>query len=271
MSGSWGSWQDMNARNVSRLKAAEKKAPIDFALYGDSITSFHFGYTISSKHPGSDKVWKKHFGSLNAVPLAIPGDQIGQVAWRLSKGGEKPSRDPKVIGFLIGVNDCSRFGEDRTKPRSPPTEERMDYLLQLVKEMCPSSAVLLCALTPVMQPTILTARKELNASYKNLADKYGSLGMRIRYVDCSASITKSDGTPSADGYLSDYVHLTENGHEVVLKNMRRAVDDLLKANSSSSTPSSPLESKKSLIVAGVALCFVCCMSLCFVLLLTQMM
>lgn len=237
MNETWGMWSDMNKRNVERLSNAEKKGRLDFILYGDSISSFHYGYTVSKKSPGSDTLWKKHFGDINAVPLAIPGDQIGQVVWRLMQGNESPKLDPKVVGFLIGVNDLVRYGEDTTKPRVPSTADRMDYLLNLVRTTMPTTRVIVCALTPITNNAILRDRKTLNATYKSLVSKYAKKGMNVQYVDCSSSFTNDDGTPTNEReYLTDQVHLTAKAHDIVLGNMRRAV------NSAASPLSSPLSS-----------------------------
>ena len=240
MNGSWGMWSDVNKRNVERLNTAEKKGRLDFILYGDSISAFHYGYTITKRAPGSNVIWKKHFGDLNAIPLAIAGDQIGQVVWRLMQGHEKPKEDPKVIAFLIGVNDLTRFGEDKTKPRVPPTGDRMQYLLELIRTTMPTTGVIVCALTPTLNPDILRDRKNLNATYKSLVDKQAQKGMRIKFVDCSNSFSNADGTPKGQDYLTDTVHLTAKAHDIVLGNMREAARSLMTSttSASSSSPSS---------------------------------
>ena len=228
-------WTTTQKMNVQRLQSAETKGRLDFVLYGDSISSYHYGYPVSLKNLGSDAQWKKYFGDLNAVPLAIPGDQIGNVLWRLQKGHEKPKDDPRVIGLLIGVNDILRFGEDRSQPRVPPSADRMKQLLEWVRKNMPSSAVIVCGLTPMTNPEMLTARSELTSDYKSLVATLAGKGMRIKYVECTASITNSDGTPKSADYLSDTVHLTAKAHDVELKAMRAAVDSFLGSSSLSST------------------------------------
>jgi len=265
MNGDYKDWPTTQKRNVQRLQTAEQKGRLDFILYGDSITSFHYGYTISQRNPGTDTIWKKYFGDLNAVPLAIAGDQIGNVLWRLQKGKETPKEDPRAIGFLIGVNDILRFGEDKTQTRVPSTATRMKTLLTWVNTHMPDTAVLLCGLTPTTNPNVLTERLTLNATYKSLANTFTKRGMHIRYTECAASITNADGTPKGTDYLADTVHLTAKGHKVELKAMRKAVDSLLSSTPTSSTNSttSTKTINNTYMIAAVFVavwCCCCCMS-----------
>lgn len=254
MAGSWGDWASMNAKNVARLQAAEKKGQLDFVLYGDSITSFHFGYSIG-RAKGSDTLWKKHFGGLNAVPLAIPGDQIGNVLWRLANGNEKPAVAPKVIGFLIGINDCNRFGEDKTKPRNPTNKYRMESLLNWVHSAFPSTAIIVCALTPTTSDG-LKDRNALNADYQNLVAGLKAKGVRISYADCSASFAKADGTPTDSSFMGDAVHLSSKGQDIFLGNLRAAVNSSLQGNNKS--PATSIPHQTWLIFGGLAVLFMCC-------------
>jgi lysophospholipase L1-like esterase len=256
MAGSWGEWSDMNARNVTRLHEAEKKGPLDFVLYGDSITSFHFGYSIGHTK-GTDTLWKKYFGDLNAVPMGIPGDQIGNVLWRLSSGNEKPASPPKVIGFLIGINDCNRFGEDKSKPRVPSNRERMEALLNWVYAAFPTTAIVVCALTPTTSAG-LADRNALNVEYQNLVRALAAKGAKITYADCSASFTKSDGTPTDPSYMGDKVHMSARGQEVFLQNLRATVNDMIKGNTTTHRSS-------TLLLVAVLVLFICsmmCGSMC---------
>lgn len=258
MNGTWGRWPDMNKKNVERMRVSERNGRLDFVLYGDSIVSFHFGYTISKNNPATPSLWKKHFGSLNAVPMGIPGDQIGQVVWRLQRGGEKPAVDPKVIGLLIGVNDVIRFGEDKTKPRTPSTEARMETLLNYIRTSMPGTAVLLCGLTPMTNQTLLKDRHALNESYKSLAARFASQGMRIRFLDCSSSFTSADGTPISAGYLSDTLHLTAKAHDIVLTAMRAAVDEFAVSSGGIQQPSTAPTISNSIVIGCVSLFVIAC-------------
>ncbi len=264
MNGVYKDWHTTQAKNVQRLREAEQKGRLDFVLYGDSITSYHYGYTISQRNPGSNAIWKKHLGNLNSVPLAIPGDQIGQVIWRLQKGNEKPKEDPRVVGFLIGANDVIRFGEDKTQPRVPPSAERMKHLLEWVKKNMPTSAVIVCGLTPMTNPEMLTARSELTADYKSLVATYAGKGMRIKYVDCSSSISNADGTPKGTGYLADHVHPTAKGHDIILKCLRTAIDSMLTTTTTGTTTNATdtsttiLSSGSRTLYITMAVMCVCC-------------
>ena len=282
MNGSWGGWADMNTRNVNRILAAEKKGRIDFVMYGDSITAYHFGYSYASyKPPASDAIWKKYFGDLNAVPVGIPGDQIGHLWYRMAKGGEMPSTPPKVIALLIGINDCARFGEDVSKPRVPANADRMDLLLKWIHDTMKDTEVVVCAVTPTAKTAIVKDRNALNAATKALVTKHKALGMRVVYADCSASFTAASGAPKTSGYLADNVHLTAKGHDVFLKSLRVAVTAALvrapastpgttgtlgtpsptTATTDASTDGTASSSSRHLMIALAACiaCFSCCL------------
>jgi len=278
LNGKWASWANMNTLNGKRLRAAEAKGPVDFIMYGDSITSYHIGYSVTNRFPGSPTIWKKHLGHLNAVPLAIPGDQLGNLVWRLMKGGEKPATPPKVIGLFIGINDCFQFGDkDKLKPRVPSNKDRMDFILAWVQKNCPGSAVVLCALTPNATTSILSDRKMTNAAYKELVTKYKAAGMTIEFVDCMPGAAKADGTPVDASMFSDATHLTPKGHELFLSTLRPVIDRLARSSASTSSTSSPsllgtlglASISKTWLVGGVAVCLVCCCCFCLLIILAS--
>ena len=107
-------------------------------MYGDSITACLYGYPLA-KAPGCQHIWQKVFGDLKAVPLAAAGDQIGNVLWRFTEGGEQPAKDPKVVAILIGVNDL--IGCEILGIRKPSTKARMERLLRTMCAKMPTSKI----------------------------------------------------------------------------------------------------------------------------------
>ena len=228
MSDGWGAWPDVVARNATRLRDAEKAAkgaPLDFVLYGDSITAFLNGYSVSSKVPGSEQVWKKHFGKLRAVALGVAGDQVGNVLWRLVNA-ERPATSPKIIGLHIGVNDLIGWGTDGTPP-TPSTIARLGILVRAIATLFPTSITVVFALTPVNGTALRQKRAVHNAAAKKLVDTLRTEGTRVVFADCTAAITAASGGPSKRGILGDGVHLTAAGHDAHLKEMRGVVDTIL--------------------------------------------
>lgn len=225
MTGSWGKWPDVVEKNVSRLRAAEASAgtaPLDFVLYGDSITAFLNGYSMA-KVQGSEAVWKTYFGDLRAIAAGVAGDQVGNVLWRIVKK-ERPAMAPKVIGLHVGINDLIGWGTGGVPP-VPPTLERLKILIRTILDMYPSTHVMVIALTPCNGTVLREKRNKHNAAVKKMVSK---LSGNVSFADCSASITAPNGGPSRSGILADGVHLSAAGHEAHLSAMRKAVDAIIR-------------------------------------------
>lgn len=212
----------MQRRNVERLAWAQRgDRRLDMVLYGDSISSFHFGYTVNSNVPGTTTYWKRSFGDTNSVVLAIPGDSIGNLVWRLMEGNEKPAQSPRVVAILIGINDLLRFGENLSVPRVPSTTRRLMYLLNMLHAKVPHAKLLVCGLTPTADPGLVMRRLVFNAVARATVDRYRKLGWSILYVETLASGSLRDGI------LADRVHLTHLGQQMHIQSLRRAYDTLL--------------------------------------------
>jgi lysophospholipase L1-like esterase len=223
-------WPDVVARNVTRLRAAEKAAPLDFVLYGDSITAALWGYEVSSKAPGAQAVWEAHFGDKRAVALGIAGDQIGNVLWRVVQH-ERPATDPKVIGLHIGINDLIGWGSGGKDP-VPPTLERLRVLIRTVAGMFPMSVVVVLALTPCNGLQLRRKRQAHNAAVQKMVESLAKTGVRTAYVDAAATagIVADNGGPSASGILADGVHLTPAGHDKHLRALRSILNAFFEAD-----------------------------------------
>lgn len=221
-----GTWNDAIAKNVDRLRAAEKKGQVDFVLYGDSITAFLHGYVVNDNVKGTSRPWKKHFGSLRAVPLGAAGDQIGNVYWRIVYR-EQPAKDPRLIGLHIGINDLIGWGSGGVPP-TPPTAERLKQLVAFLVTTFPTSKVAVFALTPCNGTELRQKRAKFNADAKAVVAQFPA--GRVYFEDCTKDIAASTGGPARSGILADGVHLTELGHDLHLQAMRKAVDAILDAS-----------------------------------------
>ena len=235
MRGGWGAWDDVVARNASRLRAAEAAGPVDFVLYGDSITAFLNGYTLKDDNPGSEKVWTAAFKGLNAVALGAAGDQIDTVLWR-ALNAERPARDPGVIGLHVGINDLIGWGRGGKAPE-PSTLKRLEETVRLLVRSFPASYVLLIALTPINGAALRKKKAEFNAAAKALTARLQGAGLPVAMVDAASlaglvdSRTGGPASAKAVGFkvLGDEVHLTGEAHAAHLRQVRLAVDALLAA------------------------------------------
>lgn len=203
----------LDSREIHMKAIQEATSPIDFILWGDSITAFHSGIVVSSKTGGTDKVWKDKYKGLNAIPAGIAGDAIGQVRWRI-ENGEMPPSNPRVIGFLIGVNNIN-WGHD------DPDMIRVQYfeLLKYAARSMPRSRILVIGLLPAKY----TNTKKFNRRLEYMLQNERTIPDTVEYIDCGGgvSVTKS-------GYYADAVHPNEEGHKYfhtcISKKVREMVD-----------------------------------------------
>jgi lysophospholipase L1-like esterase len=217
----WGTWTDVNHRNARRLARLERAGPADFVLYGDSITAFHYGYTLSTRNRATSTYWKKHLGDVRAVPMAIAGDGIGNLVWRLRVGRELPRTPPRAVGVFIGINDVLR-GENVTT-----IDQRMRYLVETVHAAFPTTCIVVCGLTPVGDYLVALARTAVNDAYRRIVSEYSARDVPIKYVDMLRPFTSANGMPTSPTILYDRVHLTGEGHDTALRALRSALNEFI--------------------------------------------
>lgn len=197
-------WVREYNRDISAVRSANAKCQrFDLLWYGDSITAFSKPLSLRTVR-GTRDLWEKYFGKWLAEPLAIPGDKIGNLAWRVMAGQEKPVLDPKVVVILIGYNDIAH--------RIPDPADRMDYLLAWFKKSMPKSKFVVMALLRGSQRA-----SQLNYAYRSLAKKH-----RMVFCTCGQNIRPADKR-----YLADSVHPNYAGQDLILSCMKRVVAPLI--------------------------------------------
>ncbi|KAH7619537.1 putative Platelet-activating factor acetylhydrolase IB subunit alpha2 [Nannochloris sp. 'desiccata'] len=192
-------------RNLALLSALDQKmVQADVLVYGDSITALNKPTNLSTGLKGSRVPFTRNFGDLNAEPLGIPADRIGNLMWRLAVGRELPTfKHPKVVVIFIGVNDL----RDRTSTKE--ISIRMEFLLTWIKKNMPKTKLVLQALLPG-----LSQAEEVNQSYATLARKF-----RIKFSWCGTDINKRNRKQ----YMADRLHPNMNGQNLWLKCLRKDV------------------------------------------------
>lgn len=186
---------ETNKKEVARANRANQR--LDFVMFGDSITAFHMA---------DPSVWTRHFGDVQALPLAMGGSTTNELAWRVMVGGEKLSVDPKVVAILVGINDLKWAKQDPAP--------NMDEMLRWMRAVWPTTKFAVMALLPnVHLDTRPTSRK-----YRELAKRQGVL-----YVDCGKGMNAAN-----KGEFKDGTHPTAAGQDAILKCLRAAVQPYLK-------------------------------------------
>ena len=227
MTDGWGLWQDNQAQLVKNLtKMTTKKegwprgipGKLDFVLFGDSISTFHYAYDVTGVN-GSSVPWQTYLGEFNAIPMALAGDYIGNILWRLWQRGEKPAMDPSVFAIQIGINDCNFV---------PATSiDRMKFLFRWVWANMPRSTVLLYGMTPVQdnQTNATIQCNKFDVGYVDVVNKLALAGMDVHLIRPWESITRSDGTAEPGTVVG--VHPTYESHVIELKYLRQLLDYIL--------------------------------------------
>ena len=179
---------EINKKLVAEVNRANRR--LDFVMYGDSITAFHI------RDPS---VWKKYFGGLDAAPLAMGGSTTDELAWRMMVGGEKPKRAPRVITFLIGINDLKWARKDPAP--------NLEYIVRWAKAEWPTTQIYILALLPnAFEREFKFNVAATNKKYRDIAKR-----QNVGFLDCGGAIDPRDKKIMKDG-----THPTARGQDKVL-------------------------------------------------------
>eukprot|EP00884_Botryococcus_braunii_P003713 jgi/Botrbrau1/13342/Bobra.0334s0018.1 len=140
-------WLKYHLRLVEEIKDADLKGGWEVVLYGDSVLEGFRGTRIGLPYPefyeGVEKVWDKYFASkFRAHVLAVAGDWVSHLMWRLQNKGIPSAHAPRVVVLQIGTNDVSSFAScsppavcqasfQDTQDRGPYKEEDAHLALDL--------------------------------------------------------------------------------------------------------------------------------------------
>lgn len=153
----------------------------DVVMWGDSITAALAGDAAGE--------WRAFSTGWRAAALGVGGTSVEELTWRVMAGGERFSKDPRVVILLVGIINLKHT-------RSDPAE-RLDFLLGWMRAAMPSSRIVLLNLLPNDQ--VGAAVRATNAKYERLAAKHGCV-----WSTCGSDMGPGDlkdGThPSASGY-----------------------------------------------------------------------
>lgn len=187
-------WNDVHRIHTDKIQGTTD--PIDFILYGDSITAFHSGIVVSDRVGGTSSVWDEIYADMRAIPAGIPGDRVGQVRWRLSHG-ESPETDPSVVGLLVGINDLLWGDPGAPDVVTVQYAELLDYIM----ETMPTSRILVIALLPTKWKNTSKFNNKLWALVEAYPD--------VEIVDCGAGLSASSDL------FADGIHPGAAGHVVI--------------------------------------------------------
>lgn len=184
-------WKDRD----QQLSRGAQDSNVQLAFIGDSITQ---GWEEAGK-----EVWQQFYAHRNPLNLGISGDRTEHVIWRLTHGNLGKIQ-PKVFVVMIGTNNTGHLIQSPSEVAAG-----VHKILDILREKCPNSKVLLQAIFPRGEDVYDPARLNnvaINAYLQRMSD-----GQRVHYVDIGSAFLQEDGSISRD-IMPDLLHLSPAGY-----------------------------------------------------------
>jgi lysophospholipase L1-like esterase len=176
--------------NLNKLK----QGPYDLVFDGDSITDFW--------QNNGQQVMKDRYGSIKLMDIAISGDQVQHVLWRVQHG-DLEGQDPKLIMLMIGTNNGGQDPKD--------IAGGIKLIIGEYEKRCPHAQILLLGVFPRDASPASGARawiKNINA----IISTYNS-DPRVTYLDIGDKFLQPDGTLT-DEIMPDHLHPSAQGYQI---------------------------------------------------------
>lgn len=187
----------------------EHRAECEIVWIGDSIMHRFGGDPQYGHEPIGEKVWTRYYKNRPSLNLGFGYDRTENVLWRIEHG-ELDGLNPKVAVILIGTNNL-------TVNTPAETVDGIRAVVKNVEAKLRHAHLVLLALLPRDRPgsPLRKAVTLVNAELQ-------SLGV------CDVSQGMTDGTGElAAGVMSDGLHPTELGYELLAKNLEPTLRELL--------------------------------------------
>ena len=160
------------------------------AFVGDSLT-------------GGWKSLAKDFAGIKVANRGVGGDTSRNVVFRLKE--DVLDLNPRAIVVEIGNNDLTAMGHP------VDTLSNVADILALAEKARPGMPVVLCSIPPSANPQAPVKaddRKAINEGLRKLAADRPTR----RFCDLSAAMAAEDGSPKAEYFCDDKLHMNDLGH-----------------------------------------------------------
>jgi beta-glucosidase len=201
-------WQ----RRFEGMNARVKQGNVDLVFIGDSITQ-------RWEQDGSE-VWQKYYSRRNAVNLGIDGDRTQQVLWRLDHGNiDRISPNAAVV--LIGTNNIL----------GATVEEIADAIQTITEKLrakLPKTKLLLLGILP-RTATNGDREEDIDRVINEVNRKIAAIANNetVFFVDIGSRFRHEDGSLLREAFVSDAVHLSTKGYEIMAKAIEPLVARLM--------------------------------------------
>ncbi|CAK0785417.1 hypothetical protein CVIRNUC_008626 [Coccomyxa viridis] len=249
----WGvGWLNFHSKLVREVQRADENEGFELIFYGDSITEDWRGTSGGLPWPigsGTADVFYKHFGSkYRAEVLAIAGDQIGHLWWRILNG-ELPKKPPKAFTMLIGTNDLNaadcNMNETELLATVPGISYRVTEIIKLLRRAAPDAHIVIQGLLPRGSawvgpkewkwPNRFTKPIEaVNQAFEELT----ALSPLLHYVNCGLPLIRSvcGGEVLDVGLLPDGLHPNAAGMDLIAECLEASLTPLLRPAANNTAP-----------------------------------
>ncbi len=228
----------LTQRHTEKLKLI-KKHKYDLLFVGNSITN-------NFEKPQYQAVWKKYFGSRNAINLGYSGYRTENIIWNI-QNGELEGQSPKVIILEIGTNNIDEKNYP-TRHTAGQLAGGIEKIVDIFREKCPDSKIILLRCFPGCYggPNPTSHRRILERAsdiVSKLADN-----KHVFYCDVNHVFLNMDGSINHK-MLGDWLHPTPEGSKLWLQAMEPLLSKLMedkshdneKPSNSAVIPASKLE------------------------------
>ncbi len=203
-------------RHAEKLKLI-KSHKYDLLFVGNSITN-------NFEKPEYQTVWKKYFGSRNAINLGFSGYRTENIIWNI-ENGELEGQSPKVIILEIGTNNIDEKNYP-TRHTAGQLAGGIKKIVDIFREKCPDSKIILLRCFPGCYggPNPTSHRRILERAsdiVSKLADN-----KHIFYCDVNHVFLNMDGSINHD-MLGDWLHPTPKGAKLWLQAMEPLLSQLM--------------------------------------------
>ncbi len=182
------------------------EAPVGVLFLGDSILDRWPRYGETS--------WLK-FAPNQPANFGIGGDQTSDLLWRV-ENGELDGIQSRAVVILIGTNNA-----ERDQPEW--TAAAVKKIVETVRGKLPASKILLLGLLPRDHQDSPSRQRNtaVNGMIAPLAD-----GRSVRFLDVGPAMLDDHGE-IADGLMSDGLHPTAKGYEIMSRAILPALAEML--------------------------------------------
>lgn len=198
-----------------------KNHQYDLLFVGNSITN---NFEKAAYQP----IWKKYYGSRNAVNLGFSGYRTENIIWNI-ENGQLENQSPKVIVLEIGTNNIDEKNYP-TRHTAGQLAGGIEKIVSLFREKCPDSKIILLrsfpgcygSPNPTSHRRILERASDLVA---RLADN-----KQIFYCDVNHVFLNMDGSIKHE-MMGDWLHPTPAGAEAWVQAMEPLLSELMEDKS----------------------------------------